>query len=211
MIPLAECLAQTSEVHAIDLPGFGRSKGPLPAPSIPELADMLVRWLTIAKIERCHLVANSLGCQVCADLAARFADRVATLTLIGPTIDPAAHSISKHIPRLAADLVREPPRLFLNQIIDVLRAGPRRCFTMVREMFRDRIADKLPQIGVRSLVIRGEHDAIVPEAWAREAAQLLPRASHLTLRTAAHCVHYSHPAETARAILDFTRAAEDGR
>src|SRR5436190_11663678 len=48
MIPLTECLARTGEVHAVDLPGFGRSKGPQCAPSIPEMAEFLVAWLDLS-------------------------------------------------------------------------------------------------------------------------------------------------------------------
>jgi 2-hydroxy-6-oxonona-2,4-dienedioate hydrolase len=208
MIPLAECLAETAEVHAVDLPGFGRSEGPSPAASVGQLAELLVAWLDAEQIERCHVVANSLGCQVCADLATRVPDRVATLTLIGPTVDPAAHSIPRQIMRLMVDLLRDPPRLLLNQIVDVLRAGPRRSFGMAREMFRDRIASKLPRIPVRSLVIRGAHDPIAPEEWVRVAARLLPNGECLTLPDAAHCVHYSRPVETALVIRNFTQAGE---
>jgi len=211
MIPLAECLAKTAEVHALDLPGFGRSEGSARAPSVPASAEALAQWLDAAGIERCHLVANSLGCQICVDFAARFPRRVATLTLIGPTIDPAAHAIPRQALRLAAELLHEPVRLWLNHLIDFLRAGPRRVWTMIREMFADRIASKLPRVAARTLVLRGERDPIAPESWAMEAARLLPDGHHLTLPRAGHCVHYSHPAETARAILAFIEAAEDGR
>lgn len=210
MIPLAECLAETAEVHALDLPGFGRSEGPVRALSVPAFAEALARWLDAAGIERCHLVANSLGCQICADFAARFPRRVATLTLIGPTIDPAAHTIPRQALRLAAELLREPVRLWLNHLVDFLRAGPRRVWTMVLVMFADRIDRKLPRISAPTFVLRGERDPIAPESWTREAARLLPNGRPLTLPRAGHCVHYSHPVETARAILAFIDAAEDG-
>lgn len=208
MIPLAECLAECGEVHAVDLPGFGRSEGPRQAPSVPAMAEALVHWLEASGIAECHLIANSMGCQVCADLASRFPDRVASLTLIGPTIDPAARSILWQSVRLAGELLREPLRLWLDHLVDFFRAGPWRCLTMVSAMFRDDITAKLPRIAAPSLVVRGEKDAIAPESWTREAARLLPNGRHVTL-PGAHCVHYTHPGVTAGTILSLIEAAAD--
>src|SRR3954469_6173202 len=56
MIPLAECLSVAHEVHALDLPGFGRSEAPPQVLSIPELADAVVGWLEAMGLEQVHLV-----------------------------------------------------------------------------------------------------------------------------------------------------------
>jgi pimeloyl-ACP methyl ester carboxylesterase len=127
MIPLAECLAGYGEVHAVDLPGFGRSEGPRHAPSIPKLAEALVDWLAASDIAECHLIANSMGCQVCADLAARFPERVASLTLTGPTIDPAAHSVPRQALRLVGELLREPPRQLQRQTLPLIMPPVKAC------------------------------------------------------------------------------------
>jgi pimeloyl-ACP methyl ester carboxylesterase len=51
---------------APDMPGYGRWKaaGTTRAMNIPELADWLARLLDHEKIERVHVVGNSLGCQI---------------------------------------------------------------------------------------------------------------------------------------------------
>jgi pimeloyl-ACP methyl ester carboxylesterase len=41
-------------------------------------------------------------------------------------------------------------------------------------MLRDPIEDKLPLVGVPALVTRGGREPIVPMAWAKRAAGLLP-------------------------------------
>ena len=69
MIPLAERIAEEHEVHALDLPGFGRSEGPAEVLTIPELATWVMAWMTAMGIRQCHVVANSLGCEICAQLA----------------------------------------------------------------------------------------------------------------------------------------------
>ncbi len=63
MIPLAECIAETHEVHALDLPGFGRSEGPRDVLSIPQLADWVLAWMSEVGLQQAHGVGNSLGCE----------------------------------------------------------------------------------------------------------------------------------------------------
>ncbi|MCA1660320.1 MAG: alpha/beta fold hydrolase, partial [Verrucomicrobiaceae bacterium] len=90
MIPLAECLAIHHPVHALDLPGFGRSAAPERVLSVAELANAVIAWMDVCGIARCHLVGNSLGCEIAAHAAVKEPERIASLTLIGPTLDPDA-------------------------------------------------------------------------------------------------------------------------
>jgi 2-hydroxy-6-oxonona-2,4-dienedioate hydrolase len=207
MVPLIEELASRASVYAVDHPGFGRSRGPLRAPSVPALATFLSQWLDAAGIERCHVVAHSLGCQIVADLAWRFPHRLASLTLIGPTIDPSAHSIFCQAVRLGMELLREPPRLLLLHVFDFFRAGPYRLLGMIRRMFANRIEGNLSRVCVPALVLRGSRDPIAPADWCQKAARILRAGQSITLEGAAHCVHYTHPEACARAILAFTAKA----
>ena len=205
MIPLAECLSADAEVHALDLPGFGRSSGPLRTPSIPDLADFVAAWLEAAGIGKCHLFGNSLGSQIVADLAARRPELMATLTITGPTIDPAAHSMPQQAAGILRDMFHEPPRLWINHLVDDLRCGPIRWVTLLREMFADNIEEKLPLISVPTLVLRGEHDPSAPARWCREAATLIPDARCATIRNSWHCAHFTHPAEVAQQLRAFVQ------
>jgi len=54
---------------------------------VPELSDALEKWLAVLGLGRVTFVANSFGCQVVADLAARHPERVDRLVFIGPTVD----------------------------------------------------------------------------------------------------------------------------
>jgi len=201
-IPLAELLADGNEVHALDLPGFGRSHAPAEVLSIPQLADWVIGWLSEKGIKQCHLVANSMGCEVVAHVAVKAPERVATMTLIGPTLDPQAFAITTQILRLVQDAVHEPARLWLNWIMDFFRAGIRRSFGTTREMFRDHIENQLPQIAARTLVIRGSTDPTVPASSARLMTRLLRHGELLEIEGEPHCVHYTDPVTVCRAILD---------
>jgi len=209
MIPLAEELAKTSEVHAVDLPGFGRSEGPVHALSVDAMAEFLHRWLDEEGIDRCHLVGNSLGCQICTAFAVRFPSRVVSLVLTGPTIDPDAYSISRQLLRLLSDVPLESPRLWFNYAVDLVKAGPIRTVSMVRQMFRDHIETKLPDIRCPVLLLRGEYDPVAPQRWLDKAGLLVPSGQVLALARASHGAHFSHPEATARAIFHFVQERDE--
>ena len=56
------------------------------------------------------------------------------------------------------------------------------------------------------LVIRGEHDRIVPEWWAERVAALLPRARVAAIPEAAHVPNYSHPVQLAALVRRFVES-----
>lgn len=200
MIPLAECLARRHEVHALDLPGFGRSEAPDRILSIPELADAVVAWLEEAGMRRCHLVANSLGCEIAAHVAVKAPDRVASLVLIGPTLDPHAFALIIQTLRLMRDALNEPLRLWANWIFDFLRAGPRRAFGTTGAMFRDHIENQLPRITAPTLIMRGGWDPTVPQRAAIMMKDLLVRGDLMVIEAQPHCVHYTAPVTVCRAV-----------
>lgn len=201
-IPLAECLHGFAELRLPDQPGFGRSTGPRDAPDVKEMAALMIRWMDAAGIRCCHLVANSLGCQIAAEMAVLAPDRCRTLTLIGPTTDSQARSLWKQSLRILWDAPHEPPQLWLNHALDQWRAGCRRIWQMIFHMLRHRMVDCLPKMKQPVLLIRGERDPTVPARWTAEVATLL---SDVTVRTFRgwHCVHYSHPDIVASEIRAF--------
>lgn len=69
-------------VLAVDLPGHGRSDGPVLG-SIDALVGWLERLLDAAGVEKTALVGHSLGALVALAAAARLPDRVTALALLG--------------------------------------------------------------------------------------------------------------------------------
>ncbi len=61
-------------VLAIDLPGHGRSDGPL-RKSVEDMADCLIEILDVLEIDQAALVGHSMGSLVVFDTASRFVDR----------------------------------------------------------------------------------------------------------------------------------------
>lgn len=207
-IPLAESFAPSRTVHALDLPGFGRSPAAGPPQSMPQLAASVLRWLDAAGLQKSHVVANSMGCQIAAHLALLAPERLVTLTLIGATIDAQAHRFATEAGRLLLDAVHEPPRLWANWLFDFARAGLPRAIGTTRRMFQDYIEEQLPRISTPTLVLRGEHDPTMHVDWAREIVRLLPLSRLETIPKAPHCAHFTHPIAVKNAIEAWIRQSE---
>jgi 2-hydroxy-6-oxonona-2,4-dienedioate hydrolase len=208
-VPLARELALTSPVAAVDLPGFGRSERPPRALAVPQLADALRAWLDALGLDRPALVANSMGCQVAVDLAVRAPDRVDRLVLVGPTIDPSARTAARQAARLLLDCTREPPSLLAIIALDYVVFGPLRLARTARFALDDRIEAKLPRVRAPALVVRGEHDGLVPQRWAAEAASLLPRGRLAVVPGKAHAVHFSAAARVAALVRSFLEEGDE--
>jgi len=72
-------------VLAVDLPGHGRSGGE-PLTSIEAMAEWIVNVLDTTGIKSAAMVGHSMGSLVAIVLAARHADRVRTIGLIGTSV-----------------------------------------------------------------------------------------------------------------------------
>jgi 2-hydroxy-6-oxonona-2,4-dienedioate hydrolase len=203
-LPTAGRLAERCAVYAPDLPGFGLS-GPLGVrPTVRRLADALETWLDAAGLEMPHaLVANSFGCQVVADFAARRPERIPRLVLVGPTIDRQARSLGRQAARLALDSVREPVGLLLLETVDYVQHIRKSGVAAFVEMVRDPVERNLSHVSAPTLVVRGDRDPIVPRTWAEEVAATLPRGRLVEVPGAAHAVNYNAPDALTRLILDF--------
>jgi 2-hydroxy-6-oxonona-2,4-dienedioate hydrolase len=203
-LPTAGRLAERCTVYAPDLPGFGLSAPLGVRPTVRRLADALVAWLDAAALEMPHaFVANSFGCQVVADFAARRPERVARLVLVGPTIDRQARSLGRQAARLALDSVREPVGLLALEMVDYVQHVRKSGIGGFVEMIRDSVERNLSLVRAPTLVVRGDRDPIVPHTWAEEVAATLPRGRLVEVPGAAHAVNYNAPDALTRLILDF--------
>jgi 2-hydroxy-6-oxonona-2,4-dienedioate hydrolase len=213
MVPLARQLGiRRFAVYAPDLPGFGRSGKPRRSLDVPGLADALAAWTDAAGLARPVLVANSFGCQVAVDLAARRPGRVLALVLLGPTVDPGSRGLAPQLLRWLANSPYEPPSLAPVVLRDYLDCGLRRVAVTVVHCLRDRIEDKLPRVTEPTLVVRGERDRLVSQEWAERAARLLPDGRLVVIPGRAHTLNFNAPVEVADVVGDFVaRMTREGQ
>jgi len=203
MVPTAELLAAHHRVYAPDLAGFGKSDKPPRVLNVAELFDFLAAWMGKIGLKSAALVGNSFGCQIMVELALRHPERVEKAVLQGPTVGPSGRTVLRQIGRLLLGGVREPPSLLPIELLDYLHAGFRRSGRTFRYMLEDRIEERLPQIHVPALVVRGSRDPIVPQRWAEEATKLLPVGQLVVLPEATHTADYGVPSGFARVVRAF--------
>ena len=73
---------QGRRVYAGDLPGHGRSEGPV-LETVPEMADWLITFMDAVSIDAATLMGHSMGSLIVLDAAARYPDRTERLILTG--------------------------------------------------------------------------------------------------------------------------------
>lgn len=82
MKPLAECLSHHSEVHLIDLPGFGHSTLPNGVWDSFQYADRIIAYMDEKQIKQADFLGHSFGGKVAFSLASRYPERVRHLVLL---------------------------------------------------------------------------------------------------------------------------------
>ncbi|MFE5287701.1 alpha/beta fold hydrolase [Nocardia sp. NPDC056611] len=227
--PIIGTLAESFEVIAVDLPGFGGSE-PLADTTVTTLADTLAEFLTAEGVENPHLAGNSMGGGIVLDLAARGLARSATafspigfwdtsgriwcqqalgrakqlLTALRPAV-PAV--LGNTVGRSATlGLAFGKPwqldtRVSTQTVEGLLGAEG---FDAALASFTDfRLPDPAALADVPVTIAWGNRDILLTYATqARRARALLPGARHVTLHGSGHTPFSDDPAGCARLLLD---------
>lgn len=191
-------------VFAPDMPGYGRSPGPPGALGMEALADWVAEMLTVMKVERVHVGAHSMGCQVALALARRHPGRVAGMVLAGPTTGRSLMPAWRYGLGMV-NSHREPLAYKVTALRMYLEMGPVHYLSTIRQMLADNPLLGIEAVQASCLVVRGEYDPIIPEHVARALASRLPRGVFLPVPGAAHVVQYSQTAAFRRLALAFLK------
>ncbi|MRH86559.1 alpha/beta fold hydrolase [Nocardia sp. SYP-A9097] len=227
--PIIDTLAESFDVIAVDLPGFGDSE-PLPNTTVTTLADALVDFLAAEGIENPHLGGNSMGGGIILDLAARgLARSVTAYSPIGFWDTPGrvwcqqalgrAEQLSRvlhpAIPALLGNaagrttflslVLGKPwdvdPRIAVDIVEGVLGADG---FDAALASFTGfRLPDRTRLEHIPITIAWGSRDILLTYATqARRAREVLPGARHVTLHGSGHTPFYDDPAGCSRLLLD---------
>jgi len=186
-------LARDFRIIRPDLRGFGKST-PMPEDfpwTMDIVVDDLLTLMTKLGVERFHLVAAKIGGSVARYLAARFPDRVLSLTVAGT-------------PPPFRDTVQARAVAWGKQIREEGVEG------WARATMGKRLGDgfpELPKIKCPTLVIVSDESTVlgdtgVTESWQRQ----IPNSRLLTMPGNSYHVAASQPDACARETLKFIRA-----
>lgn len=198
--PLARALYPYGNVLLLDLPGFGGVPRPAKPLGISAFADIVYEGLREESfITDPVVIGHSMGAQVVAEALAQH-DVSSHAVLIGPPVNPKEPWMGQQAFRLLQSTVYETPELRSVALKAYLRCGPTWFLEVLPSMMRFRMRERLPLIKADTLIIRGEHDYVVPEPWVQEMTELLPRGRHVTIPGASHNVVY----DSWRQVADLT-------
>jgi pimeloyl-ACP methyl ester carboxylesterase len=200
LLPTVRACSAWARVHLLDVPGFGhRATARCPA-TLADVARTVADWLDVVPDRPVLLVGHSTGAQAAQHAALAVPDRVAALSLAGPTFPPEARQWRPLAARIARTARHETPRLIPATAPDYLR-GRRRVLTLLRTAMADVPEQLTPRLACPLLVVRGEHDAVCPAPWAARLAAAAPHGRVVTL-PGAHNFPYDHPAAASTALRE---------
>lgn len=209
MLPTAAELADRYLVFLPDLPGFGDSSAPAGVLDVAGLADALARWIEVVGVRRPALLGNSFGCQIIADLAARYKGLIDRVILQGPTAPPQERTWFRQALRWRENQPFNPPSLGPVTWGDYRKCGWSRLLWTFRYSLYDPIEDKLPSVACPALVVRGALDPICRRPWAEEVTRRLPRGELAEIPDVAHTLVYTAPVQLAEVTRRFLDAARE--
>lgn len=223
--PMADRLARTHRVLAVDLRGYGESDDhPLPT-AWATLADDLDAVLAHAGLPGpVNLVAASAGTPTALTFCHTHPLRARSLTLIGPTLGDAADPVAAQ--RLLDQRLRALQRVDEGAAERAARvAGPhadeaavellRSQHARIRAAGYGQVARLLARTDAAHLVqsltmpvqvLVGAHDTVTGPPVAERVQRLLPRAQVVTVPGVGHSPHVEQPRRTAELIGSFAAA-----
>ena len=223
-------LSERFRVIAFDNRGVGRSPRPRGPYSVAQLADDAASVLDHAGEESAHVYGLSLGGMIAQQVALRYPDRVRSLVL-GATTPGGEHAIAatqdvQDFLRLRERMTAETavwasvpinyaPRTRLEHGDRIAEDVAQRLrYPIEREPYAAQLAaalghdayDRLPEIGVPTLVVHGEEDVLIPVGNADVLGARIPGAEVRTYAGAAHLYFTDVPA-IDRDVRDWLSAA----
>jgi pimeloyl-ACP methyl ester carboxylesterase len=195
-------LAKRFRVHAVDLIGFGSSRGGQRF-ILGEAADYLERWMDQVGLECASLVGHSMGGYITAELAANHPERVERLVLVDAAALPFNRSFTAHGLGLILALRSMVPSFLPTLLYDALRAGPRTLWGAANDLLHSDLRPKLKHIQAPTLLVWGQHDTLVPLELGEQLSQHMRNKGLLVIKGAGHNPMWDCPLAFNREVGAF--------
>src|SRR3981081_3027433 len=190
-LPFMSRLAETFDVIVPEHPGFGESETPPWLDTVPALANFYLDFLEELDLDGVHLVGQSLGGWVAAELAVRNTSRLASLPLVAAAgihvkdvaqVDTFLSNPEQHVRDLFHDQKLADAVLARGQRPELEDVALKNRMTTAKLVWQPRSHDPhlqkwLHRIDVPTLLIWGEHDRLFPKEDAFAYHRLIPEAT----------------------------------
>jgi pimeloyl-ACP methyl ester carboxylesterase len=216
-LPFFDALSDHYEVLVPEHPGFGGSDDPPWIQSISDLAMFYLDLIEDAELDRIHLIGNSLGGWLSAEILVRDRSRFRSVTLLAP-----AGIRVKGVP-CGDNFIWGPEEAVRNLYHDqtfadrILALTPdeaqmdvmlRNRFTVAKlgwqpRWFNPDLEKWLHRIKLPALILWGDDDKIMPPAYAALWQERLSDAHLIVVEKCGHLPHVEHAALVARHVREF--------
>ena len=203
LMPVAELMAKQLTVYVPDLPGHGNSTKPPHALAVTAQADALHAWMLERGFSQVNLLGHSYGCEIVAELTAKYPEMIHKLVLASPASDPNVKTLVENFFRLTMDGFLENPKMPLVLLRDLWDMGIIRAFETAHEMMAYKLRSVLPIIKTPTLVIRGENDLLVSQKWVDEICTTLAHAKVEVVPNGPHNINFSTPEKLAPLLIEY--------
>jgi 2-hydroxy-6-oxonona-2,4-dienedioate hydrolase len=188
-----------------DLPGWGRTPGPLTGISPEQTARFLMDFAAAMGTRRAVWLGHSLGAQAVVELAARRPDLARGIVLVGPTGAPGRTKLMRQAWGLAVEASRTSLHVLRGVTRDYVRTPPTRYLgTWLRHSGHDLLA-RLPQVQCPALVLAGDADPLCRPWFIELLRHRMPQAEIQWVRGGTHALPRGHAADFNRVVTAFLR------
>ena len=199
-LPFMSRLAATFDVIVPEHPGFGGSDTPPCLDTVPDLANFYLDFLEELGLDGVHLVGQSLGGWVAAELAVRNTGRLASLTLVAAAgihvkdvaqVDTFLSNPEQHVRDLFHDQKLADAVLVRGQRPELEDVALKNRMTTAKLVWQPRSHDPhlqkwLHRIDIPTLLIWGEHDRLFPKDYAFAYQQMIPGSKAVIIPDCGH-------------------------
>jgi pimeloyl-ACP methyl ester carboxylesterase len=215
-LPFHEALSRHADLIAPEHPGYGATEMPDWLDGFDDLVIHYDELLDALGLDRVHLVGYSLGGWLAAEFAAFYPKRLASLTLMTPA---GLRIIGKPIPNPFAmpperffDLIFNdktnmleylPDAESLDEVVHLYGEATTLARLAWNPQYDLKLERRLERVDCPALVVRAEHDRLIPDEMAERYAELLPNARIETVAGTGHAMAYEQPERTADLIARF--------
>lgn len=224
-LPFLERWSKAFTVYAPAHPGFAQSQGFEGVATIEDLAFHYIDLLDTLGIEQAALGGVSLGGWLAAEIACRWPERVSRLWLCNapgiwlddcplpdlfraPSDAASVRRLLFHDPQGAAAtmIIHEPEKQN-----DATRLAALQSLTVLARLLFERpqnhrLASRLHRVRCPTLILWGDHDRLVPPAYAHAWHRLLPQAQLHLIKECGHLPMFEKEAEFVDVVQRFCTA-----
>lgn len=224
--PVLDLLPVGWQGLAFDAVGYGHSDGSnrLDRFAISSQVLDLEACLSALAVPRLHLVAHSTSTPVAVEYTLAHPDQIASLVLVGPVpasgvqTPPEAYALLEQLPRERALLARalhaSAPGLdpvspeFHQWLAEAESTDPMALVAITRSLDAWQPADRLRQLTLPVLIVRGENDIMLSEDEAEQTLLAIPGANNLEVfNGVGHSPMLENPQGFVHSLVSFV--AED--